>query len=686
MLLTKNRNKTVKQHDSYDCGAACLCMVTQYYNRQFPLQYLRKATGTSQDGISLMGLVEGANKVGFEAYAYEATLKELVDTITGKTQPYIVHLRTNHFVVAYKIVKDKIYVNDPAQGKYSLKFEEFERIWSGYFVEFVPKRSIEYEEIKIEPSCSFINVLLKENVKWLCILGVASLIIIVITIICSYIVQVLLEFDVENNKDLFYGFLVLVTGAYILYSVIDFCRGWIVSVLTQRIDTKLIKDYSEKVYYSKLEDIMTRKTGDYIARMSDLVLVRRLVTEVIPALFLDFLLFAISGCILLIINSTLFAVAILITVIYVLMCAVMNTLFKSVYYETMQNNSEIHAIFMENLLGLESIKVNNLQEITITNFLKRYKKYTNSIFKANIYATISDSLALLIEQLGLVLILFIGFVFISKNILSLGFFASFYMVLSCFTAAIKDIVESQPTIYSGIAAIDRINDIHYLQEELENGKRIVSIDKIEIRNLSFAYLGKDPLIENLNITINSGDKLSIIGENGSGKTTVAKLLLGLNGNYKGDIKINGISLRDINLFEYRKKIMYVKQNDFILSDTIYNNLTLGYEDVDKELVIKTSIETGLDNWVKKFPRGYDTYINEAGSNLSLGQKQLIALTRGLIKKPEMIILDEATSNLDKKIEKNFISKIKEMDCICIVISHNDDVINKMDRLISVGRF
>jgi ATP-binding cassette subfamily B protein len=242
-------------------------------------------------------------------------------------------------------------------------------------------------------------------------------------------------------------------------------------------------------------------------------------------------------------------------------------------------------------------------------------------------------------------------------------------------------------LQTAIVAAERLSEILELESEFkeDEDKKLAPSLKgdIEIEGLNFRYGARQLVLRDINLKIRSGEKIAIVGESGSGKTTLAKLLLGFYDYESGEIRINGYNIKDINKRHLREKIAYISQDIFLFSGTIFENLVLGNRNIKMEDVIEISRLTTLDEFVSKLPLRYNTMIEENGANLSGGQKQLIAITRALLKRPEIVIMDEATSNLDSVTEQA-IGKVIEKVCegiTTIIIAHRLSTILKCDRVV-----
>lgn len=390
------------------------------------------------------------------------------------------------------------------------------------------------------------------------------------------------------------------------------------------------------------------------------------------------------GVILYLQNRRLFFVALPVVILYAAVVLIFRKPIEKSNRSVMENDARLQSYFKESIDGVETVKAACAEKQSKEKTTGKFQRFIDAIVKSSMISALQDTLAGTIELIGTVAILWLGFYMALSGQVTVGSVMTFYALLAYFTEPIKNLIGLQPTIQTAFVAADRLNDILDLHSEEieEGGETLPVIDTLAFQNVDFRYGNRELTLEDISFTISKGEKIAIVGESGSGKTTLAKLLLRFYEPERGSILLNGGDVKELDLYALRRAVAYVDQNTFLFSDTIKNNLKLGNAeatDAEIEQVCKIS---RADEFIGKLPLGYDTPLDENGMNLSGGQRQRLAIARALLKKPQLLILDEATSNLDTITEasiKNTISQVNS-DTTCMIIAHRLTTIRNCDRI------
>ena len=386
-------------------------------------------------------------------------------------------------------------------------------------------------------------------------------------------------------------------------------------------------------------------------------------------------------------NSKMFAITLIIVVLYVAIVISFNKWYEKLNRKQMEDNAELTSYMVESLNGIQTIKAYNAERKANRETEIKFVKLLKSVFNLSWVSNLQGSLKVFIELVGGVVILWVGGVSVINGEMTIGALITFNSLLAYFLEPIKNLINLQPEMQTAVVAADRLGEILDLEaekSEMEYKKMSPSslAGDIEIKNLDFRYGTRRIVLEDINLTIKKGQKVAFVGESGSGKTTLSKLLLHLYIAEKGDILINGMNIEDIQLECLREKIAYISQETFLFSGTIFENLTLGIDEATMDDIIEASKMAQAHDFINELPLRYETMLEENGANLSGGQRQRLAIARAMLKKPDILILDEATSNLDAITERALDRTIHEFakDMSTIFIAHRLSTIKNCDKI------
>ena len=709
----------INQHDQRDCGAACLAMVSRHFGRKLPISKCRELTKTDRSGTNFYGLADGARQIGLKTEALQGEPRELMESIQkGELRfPFVAHTVSDdamlHFVVVYGCKKGMFKIADPGKGKISLRAEDFFEIWTGNILTF--EKTADFQPgNEIKGGFTKFFSLLKGQYGRLAGVLVISLVIAAIGIAGAFVFQIVIDefamgeetHEVEESheghdhgvdeacgepEDIFTritnaGFHVVflaLIGLYLFQAVIQFLRGYLLAVVSKKIDIKLSLTYYNHIIDLPVSSVVTRQIGEYLSRFSDTATIRQAISGATLTLAMDTIMVLGCGTILFLENRKLFGVTLLIVLLYAGIVLCYRKPVERNNRIVMENHGRLQSYFKEAVDGIETVKAACADGQTKKKLTNRFYDFIQSIFRAGLVSMSQSTLADTVELIGTVIILWLGFGMVLAEQVSIGSLLTFYALMAAFTEPIKNIIELQPTIQTAIVAADRLNDVLDLQPEAEQSEHLLpAVKKWELSHVDFRYGNRELTLQDVNLSVSRGEKIAIVGESGSGKTTVAKLLLRFFEPENGNILADSMDLRNADLESLRKNIAYVDQNTFLFSDTIINNLKLGNEDAGEEEIFDACRRSGADAFIRKLPLGYNHPLDENGMDISGGQRQRLAIARALLKKPQLLILDEATSNLDTVTESAIKTSILKAntDMACIIIAHRLSTVRDCDRI------
>lgn len=696
------------QHDERDCGATCLCIICDNYGLYIPIAKSRLLTKTDRNGTNLYGLIDGATKLGFIAEALSGSPQELLEGINNKeiSFPFIAHTVSQnailHYIVVFGIKNGKFIIADPARGKYTLTENDFFDIWTGYIATFEKSDTFQTTRQIQKHSLRFFQ-LLHSQVPTLTGILFLSMIVAAIGIIGAFVFQIIMDsmgaqnqtngialwlenhLGIEGNLNLTIIFVSLII-LYILYAILQIIRGYLIASVSRKLDISLSLSYYNHLIELPISSIQLRNTGEYLSRFSDISNIRQAISGATVTLLFDSLMVLACGGILAIQNPKLFGIALIMVIIYAIIVLFYRKPIERRNRNVMEQNAHVQSWFKESVDGIETLKA-SVAEIHAKNRARYHiHSFINAVFRTSILSVSQDVLAGLIEMVGTVSILWTGFSMVLDGKLSVGALITFYALLAYFTEPIKNLIELQPMLQTATVALDRLNDVmDTSSESLDNGADLpdnLPVNEWKVNHLNFRYGNEKLTLENVSLVIQEGEKIALVGESGSGKSTLAKLFLRFYEPESGEIFCDGNNIQTKSLLSLRRSVAYVSQNTFFFSDTIKNNLKLANPTISDDEIVKACQLSHIHNLITTLPMGYDTPLDENASNLSGGQKQRLAIARALLQKPKLLILDEATSQLDSITEAGIKDTIfnSQEELTCIIIAHRLSTIQACDRI------
>lgn len=651
-----------------------------------------------------------------------------------------------HFVVVTRLKGGRIRFADPGKGWVSMTIADFSRCFTGYIVTFEKTETFVPQKDRPGTLSRFFTLLKGQYVKLVSV-TLISLVISLIGIYSAYVFEIVIDIfytsvvteeasdDTDgHDHDLaeeegtavneghteetdgteegywldglavvqlfgdsiswigdqigassFHMVFVILIALYLLQALIQYIRGHLISQVARRIDIGMTMSFYRHLTELPVSSINTRLTGEYLSRFSDTYIIRNAISTATLTLILDTLMVICCGSMLYFQNQKLFFVSLITVVLYAVIFLAYRRPVERSNRAVMENSAIVESYFKETIDGVETVKAANAESLVQDRADRKFGRFADSAFRNDLIAISQDSLSTTVELIGIAVMLWIGFSMVILEQVSIGQVISFYMLLSLFTEPIKNLIELQPTIQTALVAADRLNDVLDLSKEdlQEMGNSLPVVSEWRLENVDFRYAGHEPVIKDVSFCIHRGEKIAIIGESGSGKTTLAKLMMRFYDPEKGRICVDGTDIRQLDLSSLRRGVAYVDQNTFLFADTIRNNLKLGAPEATDEMIWDACDICHASGFLRELPMGLDTPLDENGMDLSGGQRQRLSIARALLKDPQLLILDEATSNLDTVTESSIRSTVfgLERELTCIIIAHRLTTIRQCDRII-----
>lgn len=688
----------VKQHDITDCGAACLATISKQYGLKISISKIREAAGTDRQGTNAYGIIRAAEQLGFSAKGVKGDKEAFFSEIP---LPCIAHMVIDgellHYVVVHKITKKQIIIADPRDGIIKLTPEEFfgetetgggvQYQWSGILVIMVPTTTFQKGDETKGLFQRFFHLLLPQK-KLVCNVFSASILYTLLGIAGAFYFKFLID-DILT-AGLYNTLHVLSIGVILLNTfktLLGGIRTHLLLYLTQKLDLALLLGYYNHVLELPMNFFGTRRVGEIVSRFQDASNVRDAISGVTLTFMIDTFMVLFGGILLFLQSQSLFGVTLLIVVFYFMLVTSFNRWYKKFQKKQMESNAQLTSYMVESLNGIQTIKaVHGERKVKLETEIK-FVRLLRSFFRLNWLNNLQNSLIEWIELVGGILILWIGGCNVIAGSMSMGQLITFYTLLGYFLEPMKNLMNLQPKMQAAIVAAERLGEILDLEvEKTEQEQHKIFLESltgdIRMQNVTFRYGTREPVLKDISLQIKQGQRVGLVGESGSGKTTLAKLLLQLYIPEQGDILIGDNNIKDIQIETLRSKIAYISQETFLFSGSILENLTFGLQNVGTQEVIEASKKAQAYEFINALPLRYETKLEENGFNLSGGQRQRLAIARAILRNPDILILDEATSHLDNVTEKAIENILEEYskNKITIVIAHRLSTIKKCNTI------
>ena len=692
-----------KQPDAMDCGPTCLRMVAKHHGRSISLQKLRSNSETTRAGSSLKGISEAAEKIGFRTLGVKVDFNNLAE---NAPLPCIVFWNEQHFVVVYKIKKDKIYIADPAHGLLVYSKREFLDNWIGstatdtteegiaLLLEPTPKlKETEEDDKAPKQGFSFLFSYVKGHRKLMVQLGLGLLVVSILQLIFPFLTQSVVDIGIQN-KDMSFLYLVLVGQLFVFLgrTFVEIIRGWILLHMSARINIALVSDFLIKLMKLPLSFFDIKMTGDILQRIQDHQRIENLLTSQSLNVLFSAINFIVFGIVLAIYNIPVFLVFLAGTVLYFFWVSFFLKKRKDLDHKRFSQMRDEQSKVLELVAGMQEIKLHNAERRKRWN----WEHIQVKLFKIQLSSLRLEQLqtngANFINELKNIIISFLTAKLVIEGQLTLGMMLSVSYIIGQLNAPIAQFLGFIYSFQDAKISLERLAEIHNKEDEEPEGvDRIDELPEnpdISIQNVTFRYIGSDlEVLKNLNLEIPFNKTTAIVGASGSGKTTLMKLLLRFYEPIEGAIKVGNLDLNTITQYTWRENCGSVMQEGFIFNDTIANNIAVGEDRVDKKKLLLAIQIANIQEFIESLPLSYNTKIGAEGMGISGGQKQRILIARAVYKNPQFLFFDEATSALDANNEKVIMENLNEFfkGRTAVVIAHRLSTVKNADQIVVIDK-
>ncbi len=696
------------QLDSMDCGPSCLRMIAKYYGKTYTLQTLRERCFITREGVSMLGISDAAETIGFRTIGVRITFEQLSQETA---LPCILHWNQNHFVVCYRIKlhrnnKATIYIADPASKKLTYDKDDFLKCWISkrangkdtgiaLMLQPTPTFSISDEECSSarHDLLFFVRYLLpykKEFGQLILGMMVGS----GLQLMAPLLTQAVVDKGIEG-RNLNFIFLVLIAQLVIFFSQLSlqFVRSWLMLHVNTRIDISLISDFLAKLMRLPLRFFDTKNTGDIMQRIGDHGRIKDfLMGDSINILFSAFN-FVVFGIILAYFNVVILGISLLGNLLYVAWISIFMKYRRILDIRRFNQSAGEQNKLIQLIQGMQEVKLNNCEKQKRWEWERIQVKLYKIGLKGLAVGQIQEVGSTFFTQGTNIIISFIAAKSVVEGQMTLGMMMSLTYIIGQVTAPISQLVSFIRNYQDAKISLERLNEIHHRRDEdfgvTSKLKVLPNVRDITIESVYFSYSGanRDFALEGVSLKIPARQVTAIVGASGSGKTTLVKLIQGFYAPNSGVVKIGNTPLAMINPHVWRASTGSVMQESYIFSDTIAKNIAISTDEIDADRLRNAVRVANIQNFIYSLPMGYDTKIGMEGSGISQGQRQRLLIARAVYKNPEYIFLDEATNSLDANNEKIIMENLHEFyrGKTVLIVAHRLSTVKDADNIIVLDK-
>jgi ATP-binding cassette subfamily B protein len=651
------RYACVRQNDQSDCGAAALATVALHHRLPVGLEQLRDLTATDRQGTNLLGLLRAAERLGFAAKG----VKGEYEALPLAPLPAIAHLRTDeglgHFVVLHRVRKSAVVIADPGRGVERLRREEFCRRWTGYLLLLAPDETAPPAGARATPGPwgRFLG-LLRPHAGLLLEAFACALLMTALGLCTSYFLQHLVDSVLARGEARLLNALGAGMAAVLLFrALFGAVRQYLLAHIGRRVDLALIAGYARHVLRLPLRFFETRQVGDILSRVHDAAKVRDAVGGTALTALVDGTLVVGLLAVLWLYDLPLAAVATAFAPLLVASALAHHPFARRGSRTAMEQGALVSAHLVEDVSGVETVKAFGAERCRSGEAERHLAGLVRAGFTLQKIGISTEALGLFGTAGAGLAVLWFGGHRVIAGALTIGELMFFYSLLGFLLEPLQRLASLNVKVQDALVAVDRLYQVLDLSAEpLDEPRRARFAglrDGLVLQDVGFGYGSRGPVLEGINLRVPAGKTVAVVGESGSGKSTLLKLLMGFYAPTEGRVLIDGTDLRDFELASLRGRVGLVAQEPFVFSGSVRDNIALGRPEASLEEVITAARAAGLEEFIAALPERYDTVIGERGANLSGGQRQRLAIARALLRKPDLLIFDEATSHLDTATER-----------------------------------
>lgn len=678
----------ILQTETTECGLCCIAMIAGYYGYKTDLSSLRRRYPQSMNGQTVKSLISLAADLNLAARPLKLELEEL-----GSLKvPCILHWNLNHFVVLQRFSKNSASIYDPARGARVMSLNEISRSFTGVAIEFWPTQSFkeadEQKRIGIGTLLGPISGL-KRSLLMIIVLALGLEVCgIIAPLYIQWVIDYVLIAADESLLDILaIGFFLLL----LIQQLLSVARSW----SSIYLNTSLSVQWKGNVFLHLIRLPVTyfekRHVGDVVSRFGATDAIQATITASFVSGTLDGIMAVLTLTLMFIYSPLITLVPVITMLIYAGGRAVRYRPLRLGTEEETIHGAKQSSHFLESVRGIKAIKLFGAYGTRANGWMSHLSDQINAGLKVQKLGITYHTLNSLLFGIEGIVVVWLGAHSVMSGQISTGALIAYLAYKQQFDARVGALVDRIFEIRLLRVPVERLSDILLADTEMDRSdvpfleSRQEHGTSITLNNIFFRYSSNDPfVIENASIHIAPGESVAICGPSGAGKSTLLSLIVGINTPTSGSIEISGVLVNTLGIQTVRSMIGTVLQDDTLFAGTIADNISFFDSDADDEWIRKCAHLAVIDSEIGAMPMGYNTFIGDMGGALSGGQRQRLLIARALYKRPNILLMDEATSSLDIANEKQVSENIRSLKITRIIVAHRPETINSADRVLTLS--
>lgn len=683
------RVPVVMQLEALECGAASLTMIMHYYHKWIPLEQARVDCDVSTDGSSAKNIMVAARSYGMEAKAWRLEPEDLLEE---GPFPCIIHWGFNHFVVLCGFKGKKAVLNDPARGRVTVDWEEFDKEFTGVCITIEPGENYQPSG-KRKTVFSYAKDRMRGTAAAVAFVVITTTISSLFGIISPIFNRIFLDRLLTGaNPGWLLPFMLAFCGVILIVVIVS----WISATYSLKIQGKMSavgsSSYLWKVLRLPMQFFTQRLSQDIADRQSTNASIAGTLVNTFAPLLLHAAMMVFYLIVMIRYSWLLSLIGVGAIILNLAVSALITSKRVNITRVQQRDNAKLSSATMSGVRMIETIKASGAEN----GFFGQWAGYQASVNKQNVSYTRLDlfmgTVPTAITTFANLAVLGLGVMLVIRGQFTIGMVMAFQGFLSSFMSPATSLIAAGQSLQEMITQMERVDDVMSYREDPcfapreKKGDYEKLTGNIELKDVTFGYsrLGT-PLITDFSLSIKPGQKIAIVGRSGCGKSTLAKLISGLYQPWSGSITFDGVPIGEIDRDVFTGSVSVIDQDITLFEDTISENIRMWDDSIENFEVILAARDAGIYDDIMVREGGFSHKLLDGGRDLSGGQRQRLEIARALSQDPTICIMDEATSALDAKTEYDVVRSISERGITCIVIAHRLSTIRDCDEIIVLDK-